>query len=78
MTGKFVSEDGRAFTDYRPNCLVNKTLQDSKGLGNSLEYRKFLQKNAESIIDSNFQDSFKKNKEVCNCDECVVLSKKKF
>jgi len=78
MSGKFVSSDGRAFTDYRPNCILNKEIQESSGSGNSLEYRKFLQVNAAEIIGLNYKNSFKKNKEVCNCTDCVKLSKKKF
>jgi hypothetical protein len=73
--GKFVSSDGRAFTDYRPNCVVNKKIQQSM---NSLEYRKYLQSNASKIMEQNFNMSVKSNKQVCNCQECIDLTKRKF
>lgn len=73
--GKFVSSDGRAFTDYRPNCLVNKNIQKNM---NSLEYRKYLQTNASKIMEDNLKYSIQTNKEVCNCSECVELTKRKL
>ena len=72
---KFVSEDGRAFTDYRPNCVVNKEMQNGS---NSLEYRKFLQMNAEKIMEKNLEKSVKKNEQLCNCEECIKATKKKY
>lgn len=39
--------DGRAFTDYRPQCLLNNSKL------NSYDYRMFLMKNAEKIIENN-------------------------
>ena len=38
--------DGRMFTDYRQNCLLNNGL--SKGMG-SWEYRNYLTENADSL-----------------------------
>ena len=61
--GKFVLSDGRAFTDYRPNCEMNKKNKSSL---NSLEYRQLLQKNAVNIMKTNYITSVKKNNEVCN------------
>lgn len=47
---KFVSEDGRAFTDYNPNCEINNYLQKKYNIKNAHEYRSFLQKNAEKVM----------------------------
>jgi hypothetical protein len=76
--GKFVLEDGRAFTDYSPSCIVNDKIKSSNNIKNSLDYRKFLQKNAQVLMQNNFKESVKTNKEVCNCTECIELTKRKF
>ena len=39
--------DGRMFTDYRQNCLLNNGL--AKGMG-SWEYRNFLTENADQLM----------------------------
>lgn len=45
--------DGRSFTDYNPNAMLNnQTMQREKIMSNS-EYRKYLQKNADLIIKQN-------------------------
>jgi hypothetical protein len=38
--------DGRTFTDYRQNCIMNNELSDNK---NSFEYRYYLTQNGGSI-----------------------------
>jgi len=38
--------DGRGFTDYRPNCLMNSELSKGK---NSFDYRYFLEQNGSQI-----------------------------
>jgi hypothetical protein len=46
--------DGRAFTDYRPRCLVNAELMQmvsqSKMVQSSYESRMFLQHNADEVM----------------------------
>lgn len=55
--------DGRAFTDYRQNCLLNNNL--SKGMG-SWEYRDHLTQNADSL-----RNQFIKNQEsITACSKC--------
>jgi hypothetical protein len=76
--GKFACEDGRAFTDYRPSCVMNKMIANNNEVGNSLEYRKFLQLNADRIREMNLKAAVEKNRVVCNCYKCDKLSKQKF
>jgi hypothetical protein len=76
--GKFVAEDGRAFTDYKPSCTVNDKIKKNNNIKNSLEYRKFLQSNAKLLMEINFKESVKTTKEVCNCGECLELTKRRF
>ena len=38
--------DGRTFTDYRANCIMNRELSSSK---NSFQYRYFLENNGSQI-----------------------------
>lgn len=45
--------DGRHFTDYRPSCDVNSTIQMDNKIKNSFEYRNFLQQNAEKLANIN-------------------------
>jgi hypothetical protein len=54
---KFVSEDGRQFTDYSPSCSLNQFLQQKYNVTNSHEYRYFLQRHAEQVM-----------KDMANCD----------
>ena len=68
---KFVSEDGRAFTDYRPNCVMNEEIKKSNQITNSFEYSKFLQMNAEKIMDNNrvkVTQKYKKKGGDCSCN----------
>jgi hypothetical protein len=51
--------DGRTFTDYRANCIMNHELSSAK---NSFEYRYFLENNGQSIekqILSNLDEAVK-------------------
>ena len=74
MAGKFVLSDGRAFTDYRPNCLMNK--ESAKAMS-PLEHRLYLQKNAVKIMEQNSGKAIKKNKNMCSCDKCIAASKRR-
>lgn len=61
---KYTMSDGREFTDYNPSCSLNDFIQKKYGLTNSHEYRYFLQKNADKVM-----------QDLTNCDpkrECVL------
>lgn len=47
---KWTMADGRAFTDYSPNCQLEEGLQAKYAPGASSEYRHFLQHNACGIM----------------------------
>ena len=55
--------DGRIFTDYRPNCVMNNEYSQNK---NSFEYRYFLIKNAQSIETS----IINKLEQAVKCNDC--------
>lgn len=57
--------DGRHFTDYRPRCMGNFTLNNDPL--NSFEYRQYLIKNTDSIMKNNTINSYKQN----TCGPCV-------
>lgn len=42
--------DGRAFTDYNPSCSVVKHLQDKFNVHNGHDFRYFLQRNTDQVI----------------------------
>ncbi len=60
--------DGRAMTDYRPNCTSEHMVQMQNGLTNSYDYRMWLQGNAEDIMNFNRAYSIKKN----HCRPCTA------
>ena len=55
--------DGRIFTDYRSNCLMNHILSQGK---NSFEYRNFLINNGNKIED----EYMKKLNNDVKCNDC--------
>lgn len=67
---KFTMSDARVFTDYNPNCEMNRFLQKKYNVENSHEYRKFLQDNAEKVMIDN-----KKCDLVEDCKLCPVCKK---
>ena len=55
--------DGRQFTDYRQNCLLNNNISQGKG---SWEYRVFLTHNATKLQ----QEMIQKQELVTACTSC--------
>lgn len=53
--------DGRHFTDYRPNCDVDILVQKDNDITNSFQYRRFLQTQAEKLMDLNRDHACMKN-----------------
>ena len=54
-------DDGRHFTDYRPNCHVNNLVRSNNATINSFQYRTFLTHNANKLINLNRTHACKKN-----------------
>lgn len=50
--------DGRHFTDYRPNCHLNNRIQTENQVSNSYEYRMFLTRNADDLMELNRKESY--------------------
>lgn len=68
--------DGRHFTDYRTNCHLNSKhvldSYDNKSAFSSHDYRQYLIKNGEKLMDINRENVFKENK--CGtCDNNTML-----
>ena len=53
--------DGRHFTDYRPNCHLNNNLKAQGKTFNSFQYRMFLTHNASKLMDMNREQNQKNN-----------------
>lgn len=49
--------DGRHFTDYRPNCHLNNSVKLENQIPNSYDYRLFLIRNADKLMDLNRKQS---------------------
>ncbi len=62
---KFAMNDSRPFTDYRSNCLLMNDLEKKAGTNNSYDFRKYLQKNAASIIHDSRKCNYKTICPVC-------------
>jgi hypothetical protein len=58
--------DGRQFTDYRPNCYVNNLLRYNNRTMSSYEYRQFLINNGSELMKINNLYSVEKN----GCSPC--------
>ena len=43
-------QDARCFTSYQPNCELNSKMKSLNNVKTNAEYRQFLQKNADSIM----------------------------
>lgn len=54
-------DDGRHFTDYRPNCHVNNLIRANNFLLNSYDTRMFLTKNANKLMTLNRTYACQKN-----------------
>ena len=54
-------DDGRHFTDYRPNCHTNNLLRSNNQVHNSFQYRMYLTHNADKLMDLNRSYACQKN-----------------
>lgn len=53
--------DGRNFTDYRGNCYVNNLVRANNNTFNSFQYRMFLTRNANDMMQMNRANACQKN-----------------
>ena len=42
--------DGRGFTNYLPNCQMNKIMESKNGLTNNNDYKTYIQNNADAVM----------------------------
>jgi hypothetical protein len=66
--------DGRHFTDYRPSCHINDLIRADNSISNSFQYRRFLQENADSLMNRNRQIACERN---C-CGPCPASGAERF
>ena len=66
--------DGRQFTDYRANSQINMNVMEKKNLMSNYEYRNFLIKNGNSMIDNDRIITQEKN-ECIGCDAPTINSR---
>ena len=53
--------DGRLFTDYRPNYELNRYIEEENKIKNTHDYRMFLSRNAEKLMNNNTEYIFTQN-----------------
>jgi hypothetical protein len=56
-----ILSDGRHFTDYSQNSTRNEKIKQENHLKTNEEYRKFLVKNADTVMQYNYENSIHKN-----------------
>ena len=59
-------DDGRHFTDYRPNCYINNLLRTKNKTMSSYDYRQFLINNGNELMKLNNEYAVQKN----GCSPC--------
>jgi hypothetical protein len=76
---KYVMSDGRFATSYLPSCELNKFIQKKYSVGESHDYRYFLQKNADKIMeDMKKCDTTEKDCVLCPvCKEAIEYAPNK-
>ena len=62
--------DGRIFTDYRPNCVMNQFFSTGK---NSFDYRYYLTQNTEAIQKNIISELEKATKYSCNAQTVLPV-----
>ena len=65
-------DDGRHFTDYRPSYYINNMIRMTNNVPNSYDYRQFLIKNADQLMQINRQYAEQKNCYGQKCDAIPV------
>lgn len=70
----YVMQDGRAFTNYKPSSELDSELKEKHGLKTDAEFKDFLNKNAEKLIEENkkiLSSCHSPCKKYCNyCGNC--------
>jgi len=64
-----IMSDGRLFTDYNPNAVLNKQILQINNIKSNEDYRKYLTNNAQNIMNQNLETSTFEN----NCN--IVFKK---
>ncbi len=59
-------QDGRCFTSYIPNCTLNKNIQNRNNIKTDHQYRQFIQKNGDNLIDNLADVCYTREDAVCN------------
>jgi hypothetical protein len=73
---KYTDASGRQFTDYNPNCELNRAIQRKHNLKNNHEYRAYLQKHAEELM-KDFVGSIENEGSCKFCPVCQAALDKK-
>lgn len=75
----YTNSDGRAFTEYRSFSQIDNKLKSSNKISNNYEYKAFLQKNAESLMEQERSVAGTKlDNPKCDCAKCKKLTYKTF
>tara|TARA_B100000513_G_scaffold131160_1_gene58631 strand:+ start:252 stop:671 length:420 start_codon:yes stop_codon:yes gene_type:complete len=56
-----IMTDGRNYSQWEPSNVTNEKIRESENINTNWEYRRYLQKNADTIIKTNQLSSFNKS-----------------
>ncbi len=75
----FVSDgSGRFATSYIPQCLLNEKIKQKAGIKDNYNYKLFLQRNAEKLMEEDRKSTVTITTKCCDCDKCLLISRKDF
>ena len=74
----YSNEDGRAFTEYRSFGQIESKIKNVNGISNNYDYKLYLQRNAEKIMNKERQFVNKSVAPICDCQDCMKLTRQKF
>lgn len=57
-----IVSDGRMFTNYIPNSMLNETIKKKNNIRSNEEYRRFLVNNTEEVMRQNYEQYSVQNK----------------
>lgn len=66
----YKNADSRALTNYRQDCVVEDELKQKYKLKDNFEYKAFLQKNAEKLMQENLTVMHQSMNTICSCKSC--------
>jgi hypothetical protein len=66
----YKNADSRVLTNYKQDCIVEQEMKDKYQIKDNFEYKMFLQRNAEKLMQENVSKMHEEMTTVCTCKAC--------